>query len=103
MMNIAEGSPPKHANWRFCFRLFVCLMWMVILEILWFPRPFPKSIALAAFAIFKVTAVAGIAFLLIEVADTNSGVPRRLAKLIFDAVLILPMFVFWFLAAAASL
>jgi len=85
---------------RIAFRGAVILNWLTVVTI-WFLNGIPKPIAMAAFTIFRVTAVCATLWLLIE---TTEAITRRTRVLnpVVDAILTLPMFAFWFLAWASS-
>src|SRR5260370_692691 len=85
---------------RIVFRAAVILNWLAVLTI-WFLKGIPKPVAIAAFTIFRVTAVCATLWLLIEVAEAITKRTRVVNPLI-DAILTLPMFGFWFLAWASS-
>ena len=85
---------------RLISRIFIALNWLVILSIS-FLHQVPRSVALGAFTIFRVTAVCASLWLLFEIAGTRRG-PTTIKNLLIDAVLVLPMYAFWLLVAAAA-
>jgi hypothetical protein len=85
---------------RIAFRLAVILSWLAVLTIL-FLKGIPKPVAMAAFTVFRVTAVCATLWLLIEIAEAITKRTRAVNPLI-DAILTLSMFGFWFLAWASS-
>jgi hypothetical protein len=85
---------------RLISRIFIALNWLVILSISFLHRV-PRSVALGAFTVFRVTAVCASLWLLFEIAGTRSG-HTTIKNLLIDAVLVLPMYGFWLLVAAAA-
>jgi hypothetical protein len=77
-------------------------MWLTVLCLGWLPfRWLPKSISVAAFWLFTATAIVGFVFLLFEIAEASRK-RTAIAEVVLDALLVLPMFGFWFIALAAS-
>ena len=85
---------------RLVSRIFIALNWLVILSILILHRA-PRSVALGAFTVFKDTALCASLWLVFEVAGTRSG-HTTIKNLLIDAFLVLPMYGFWLLVAAAT-
>ena len=85
---------------RVIFRATVVVNWFAVLAI-WFLKGIPRPIAMAAFTIFKVTAICASLWLVIEIAEAIAKRTRAVNP-VLDAILILPMFGFWFLAWATS-
>ncbi len=85
---------------RVVFRAAVILNWLAVLTI-WFLNGISKPVAIAAFTIFRVTAVCATLWLLIEITEAITKRTRPMNPVI-DAILTLPMFGFWFLAWASS-
>jgi len=61
----------------------------------------PKDVAMGAFTVFRVTAVCATLWLLVEVGEAITGRTRPINP-IMDALLILPMFGFWYLVWVSS-
>jgi hypothetical protein len=85
---------------RLFSRAVVVSNWAVVLAMLVLNR-IPKPVALAAFTVFRVTAVCATLWLLFETAEAFTG-RTSIKNPLIDAILILPMFGFWFLAWASS-
>jgi hypothetical protein len=85
---------------RLISRIFIALNWLVILSISFLHRV-PRSVALGAFTVFRDTAVCASLWLLFEIAGTRRG-QTTIQNLLIDAALVLPMFGFWLLVAAAN-
>jgi hypothetical protein len=81
-------------------RIFIALNWLVILSISFLHR-LPRSTALGAFTVFRDTAVCASVWLLFEINGTRRG-HTTIKNLLIDAMLVLPMFGFWLLVAAAT-
>jgi hypothetical protein len=89
-------------RWRLPLRLAVVVMWMIVLSLLGPPfRWVPKSISMSAFWLFTATAIVGLVFLLFEIGEASRK-RTAIGEVVLDALLVLPMFVFWFIAWAAS-
>jgi hypothetical protein len=89
-------------KWRPVFRITVVVTWLLIIAITWlFPGTMPKAVPMAAFWWFRAIAVLGLAYLLYEVGQVSK---KRVGVggVILDAVLVLPMYLFWFAALAAA-
>jgi uncharacterized membrane protein len=77
-------------------------MWLTIVSVVWLlPRSLPKSISMTAFWLFTATAIVGFVFLLFEIAEASRK-RTAIAEVVLDALLVLPMFAFWFIAWVAS-
>ena len=81
-------------------RLVVVLNWITILSIL-FAHGVPKNIALAAFTIFRISAVLATLWLIAEAAEGFAG-RTSFVGVFIDGLLTLPMFAFWLLVAAST-
>jgi len=89
-------------RWRLGFRLTVVVTWLLVLVLLWFgPRTWPRTVPLAAFWWFRAIAILGVVYLFYEVGQVSE---KRVGvgEVLLDALLVLPMFAFWFIAWAAS-
>ena len=84
----------------FVVRILVTLNWAAVLSILAI-HDVSKTVALGAFTVFKITAVVGTLWLVAEFAEVFAG-RIRLVEIIWDSMLIMPMFAFWFLVAAST-
>jgi len=82
------------------FRTVVALNWATVLSILAIHNV-PRNLALDAFTVFKITAILGTLWLVVEIAEGFTG-RIRIFSVIVDCVLVLLMFGFWFLVAAAT-
>lgn len=99
---MSERSVGTFLRWRPGFRMVVVATWLVIIAVVWFfPRTLPKAVPMAAFWWFRAIAVLGSVYLLYEVGQVTE---KRVSVggLILDAVLVLPMFLFWFAAWASA-
>ena len=85
---------------RMGFRTLVLLNWLSMLVFL-FLNGIPKDVAMGAFTVFRVTAVCATLWLLVEVGEAITGRTRPINP-IMDALLILPMFGFWYLVWVSS-
>jgi hypothetical protein len=81
-------------------RIVVVLNWITILAIL-AAHGVPKNIALGAFTIFRISAVLAVLWLIAETAEGFAG-RTSFVRVLFDGLLTLPMFVFWFLVAVST-
>lgn len=81
-------------------RIVVALNWAIVLGIL-ASHNLPKNFALGAFTVFKITAIVAALWLIAEVAEGFSGRIKFVA-IVWDCLLILPMFAFWFLVTAST-
>ena len=61
----------------------------------------PKNLASSAFGAFRIWALCAIAYLLYE-ASLVTQKRTTTAAWVVDALLVLPMFIFWFLVRAAT-
>jgi hypothetical protein len=89
-----------HQRIRLISRIFIALNWLVILTISFLHRV-PRFVALGAFTVFRDTAVCASLWLVFEIAGTRRG-HTTIKNLLIDATLILPMYGFWLLVAAAT-
>jgi hypothetical protein len=97
----STGSERSLHQWiRLISRIFIALNWLVILSTSFLHRV-PRSVALGAFTVFRDTAVCASLWLLFEIAGTRKG-HTTIKNLLIDAMLVLPMYGFWLLVAAAS-
>jgi hypothetical protein len=85
---------------RVGFRTVVLLNWFSMLVFL-FLNGITKDVTTGAFTVFRVTAVCATLWLLVEVAEAITG-RTRVSNPIMDALLILPMFGFWYLVWVSS-
>ena len=99
---MSEHSAGTLFWWRLGFRLTVVVTWLLVVGVVWFsPRTWPKAVPMAAFWWFRAIAILGVVHLLYEVNQVSE---KRLSvgDVVLDALLVLPMFCFWFIAWAAS-
>ncbi len=97
----SKGSENSlHLRIRLISRIVIALNWLVILSISFLHRV-PRSVALGAFTVFRDTAVCASLWLLFEIAGTRRGY-TTIQNLLIDAALVLSMFGFWLLVAAAN-
>lgn len=89
-------------SWRLPFRLVIVVVWLAIFSVGWLlPGPLPKAVPMAAFWLFRATAIVGVVFLLLEIAEALQK-RTAIAEVVLDALLVLPMFVFWLIVLAAT-
>ena len=81
-------------------RGIVGLNWLAMALILATPHV-QKTLALSAFAVFRTCAVCGFAYLIYE-SSLVTQKHARVAAWMADALLVLPMFVFWFAVRVAT-
>jgi len=81
-------------------RTVVLLNWVTILAIL-AARGVPKSVALGAFTVFRITAIVAAIWLIAEIAEGFAG-RTNFVTVVLDGFLTLPMFTFWFLVAVST-
>jgi hypothetical protein len=99
---MGEKTAPTLLRLRAGFRVIVLMTWLLIIAVtLFLPRTGTKAVAMTAFWWFRAIAVLGAVYLIYEVSQVTE---RRLGVggVILDALLVLPMFLFWFAAMAAS-
>jgi hypothetical protein len=84
---------------RIILRIFVISNWLVVLSS--FLHRVPRSVAVGAFNVFRDTALCAILWLIFETAEALRG-HTATKNVLIDAMLILPMFGFWFLVMAAT-
>src|SRR4030088_2947107 len=90
-------------KWRPAFRMIVVVTWFLIIAVTWFfPRTMPKAVPMTVFWWFRAIALLGFAYLLFEMGQVSKK-HISVSGVIVDAVLVLPMFLFWFAALAAAL
>ena len=95
----SEGRFVRHIS--LIARTVVLLNWVTISAIL-AARGVPKSVALGAFTVFRITAVLATLWLIAEIVKGFAG-RTSFVTVLLDGFLTLPMFAFWFLVAASSL
>jgi len=98
----SEDSGGSLLKWRLGFRAIVVFAWILILALLRFwPGTGTRAVPMGAFWLFRTVAVVGVVCLIYEIGQV---IARRIEVegVILDAILVLPMFLFWFLVAAAT-
>lgn len=85
---------------RRVIRVAVIISWLFMLSVLPL-HGVPKPLTVVAFTVFRGTAVCAALWLIIEMAEAITKRTRAVNPLI-DAILILPMFGFWFLIRAST-
>jgi hypothetical protein len=81
-------------------RIIIVLNWLAMALILAAPHVH-KNLALSAFVVFRACALCGLAYLFYE-SSLVTEKHARVAVWIADALLVLPMFAFWFAVRAAT-
>jgi len=90
------------AKVRLGFRILVSSLWILAILGVWFaPRTWPKPWVMGFWWIFRVTAILGLVYLLYEVNEASER-RIRVAGVLFDSLLVVPMFLFWFAVSAAT-
>lgn len=87
-------------HWCWTARGIVLLNWLAMALVLGIANV-PKGVAMSALAVFRISAVCALAFLIYEsslVTEKRTSV----SGMIVDALLVLPMFLFWFAVRAAT-
>ena len=90
----------REKHWCWTARGVVVLNWLAMALVLSIANV-PKSVAMSAFAVFRISAVCAFAYLIYEsslVTEKRTSV----SGMIVDALLVLPMFLFWFAVRAAT-
>jgi hypothetical protein len=81
-------------------RAAVILSWLSIL-LIWPLHQIPQSVAHSAFTFFRIIAGVGTLWLIAETAEAAAG-RTSFSNVAIDALLTLPMFVFWLLVFVSS-
>jgi hypothetical protein len=81
-------------------RAVVVLSWLSIL-VIWPLRQIPQSVAHGAFTFFRIIAGVATLWLIAEMAEAAAG-RTSFSNVAIDALLTLPMFVFWLLVFVSS-
>jgi hypothetical protein len=87
-------------HWCWTARGIVVVNWLAMVLVLSIAN-IPKTVATFAFAVFRICAVCAFAYLIYEsslVTEKRTSV----SGMIVDALLVLPMFLFWFAVRAAT-
>ena len=87
---------------RLGFRVVVAISWILIIVIIWlWPGTASRAIPMAAYWWFRTMAIIGAFYVAYEVSQLSS---KRVGVggVILDAAIVLSMFLFWFVVAAAT-